>query len=145
MLNNNHPFKIPARTCSTEAEAHTGDQLDSYSKYTGWNIHRQRHHQANRASWFKFVVRNNPQISQLRPRGGNCQTKCIDEFSSFKGNFEREEQVEDTILDRSCPHLAKPNLAQNRIWPKKSEFGQVHFHDRIWPNRIWPELVFLVF
>ena len=74
--------------------------VDSYSRYTGWKIHRQRHRQANRASWFKFVaVRRNPQITQLRPRGGSYQTKYIDEFSSFKGNFEREEQVEDTILD----------------------------------------------
>ena len=36
----------------------------------------------------------------------------------------------------SCPHLAKPHLAKKiRIWPG-------HFRDRIWPNRIWPELVF---
>ena len=48
----------------------------------------------------------------------------------------------------SCPHLAKPHLAKTafgqknpnlakkiRIWPGR-------FRDRIWPNRIWPILVF---
>ena len=46
-----------------------------------------------------------------------------------------------TLFARSCPHLAKPHLAKTafgkkiRIWP-------VCFRDRIWPNRIWPELVF---
>ena len=39
------------------------------------------------------------------------------------------------------PACGQTAFGQNRIWPK-SVFQSV---DRIWPNLIWPELVFLVF
>ena len=47
-----------------------------------------------------------------------------------------------TVGTSVMPAFGQTAFGQNRIWPKKSEFGQVIFVTRIWPNRIWPELVF---
>ena len=43
------------------------------------------------------------------------------------------------------PAFGQTAFGQNRNRPKKSEFGQVTFVTAFGQNRIWPELVFLVF
>ena len=39
------------------------------------------------------------------------------------------------------PWAVMPAFGQNRIWPKNPNLP-ICFRDHIWPNRIWPELVF---
>ena len=39
------------------------------------------------------------------------------------------------------PAFGQTAFGQNRIWPK-IRIWPICFRDRIWPNRIWPELVF---
>ena len=68
------------------------------------------------------------------------------------------DQLQDPVRRPAVTYSVMTAFGQNRIWPKKSEFGQCVFVTafgqtelgqnwcyRIWPNRIWPILVFLVF
>ena len=40
------------------------------------------------------------------------------------------------------PAFGQTAFGQNRSWPTKIRIWPICFRDRIWPNRIWPELVF---
>ena len=62
---------------------------------------------------------------QIRVRILSCSKMCENH---------REPEVPEAGVPGSWPTLAKPTLA-NRVWPAL-------FGDRVWPNRLWPALVF---